>query len=200
MRLRFALMTAHFLVVNSKRFNTFLNCKFKLIEVITFTWINRANISKNLNGHCNLTSYFLQKVKCCEVGISKFRDNEFVFKSLWVHEVSVREDLVDCVGRLRTNCHWLSKQGRKTHKLSTNFSWLWWILPFTNKVELDIIRHLPNTDEQTGASAGNEGRTVCRWPYDHKSSKLFRHIEIFKSRILLLFNSNTQVAQLQLQD
>ena len=56
----------------------------------------------------------------------------------------------------RTSSDWVNNKAVKLIKehclpleISLNRSWPWWILIFTNKVELDITRRLPNTDEQT---------------------------------------------------
>ena len=130
--------------------------------------------------------------------------DEFVFKSLQVHEVSMCEDLVDCVGRLLTNCH-LSKDWAKNKvenlikgqclkiEISLNRSWPWWILPFTNKVELDIIRDLPNTDKQ--AELLHAMKDVLR-AADHTITGTQNYSNISKSSNREFYwYSNTQIAQ-----
>ena len=152
------------------------------------------------------TGCFLQKMKCCEVGISKLRDNvsksgmssfSRAFRYMRFSCVRIWSTVWVVYGRTATE--WVNNKVEnliKEHclplEISLNRSWHWWILPFTNKVELDIIRHLPDTDEQTD---------LLHAMSPTYRNRLVQHIEILKSRILLVFKHTgplTSVARLVL--
>ena len=157
------------------------------------------------------TSYFLQKVKCCEVGISKLRDNvstsgmsSFSRAFRYMRSPCVRNWSTVWVVYERTATDWANKNEKliKEHcpplEISLNRSWPWWLLPSTNKVEFDIIRHLPNTDEHTVLLYATSdvlpaaGHTITR-------AQNYSDISKSSNREFCCY-SKTKVAQPQLQD
>ena len=153
-------------------------------------------------------------MKCCEVGISKFRDN--VSKSGMSSFSRTFRYMRSPCGRIwstvwvvdgRTATDWANNKAKKLIKehclplkMLLNRSWLWWILPLTNKDELDIIRYLPNTDEQT--ELRHAMRDVLP-AADHAITRAQNHSDISKSSIenfAGIQTHSTTVAQPQLQD